>query len=160
MITKPVIVTGCGRSGTHWLGHIMEGVLGPEAATHEPTYYASVTDVAVDARLRFKVDALRRDGHRIVHLVRDGRDVARSLHQWHSTHGRGETFAICCHQWAEAVDIMAGFPVLRLEDLLLPRDPSRQHTLPRWTEWDEATTATFWGICDRQMREMGYSEER
>jgi hypothetical protein len=89
-------------------------------------------------------------------LVRDGRDVVRSLHQWHSTHGKGETFETCCRQWAEAVDLMDGVPTIRLEDLTKPADPSSSYTLPHWREWNEETADTFWRICAHQMEEMGY----
>jgi hypothetical protein len=168
-VTKPVIVTGCGRSGTHWLGNIMEQVLGEGAGAHEPTNYTEISDVVVDSRLRHHV--LSMPDHRIVHLVRDGRDVVRSLHKWYDKHrllanpdGKAvrdteiRRFRRCCREWSVAVDLMHGYPLMRLEDLLKPGDPQTDFTLPHWSEWDENMTTMFWELCGNQMKRMGYDE--
>lgn len=152
---KPVIVTGCGRSGTHWLGGIMERVLGVGVGAFEPRNIGDISDVVVDSRLRVRIDELR--DHRILHLVRDGRDVVRSLHTWYD---RTQSFERCCSHWAGAIDMMAGVPILRLEDLTARADPAASHTLPHWTEWDAKRTDTFWNTCGRTMKEMGYDEKR
>ena len=96
---RPIIVAGCGRSGTHWLGNIMAQILGPEAGAFEPNDPDRITDVVVDSRLRHRIKDF--DGRRIVHLVRDGRDVVRSLDNWQKR--AGTQFQRTCEEWAEAV---------------------------------------------------------
>lgn len=153
---RPVIVTGCGRSGTHWLGNIMLHVHGKGNGAFEPPDYHDIRDVVVDSRMRHHVKALRRDGHRIVHLARDGRDVVRSLHRWY----RGDkSLAFCCNEWANAIDMMQGFPVVRLEDLTTPGDAQPDHLLPHWRYWDEETTLEFWNRCRIQMHRLGYGAD-
>ena len=171
-MNKPVIVTGCGRSGTHWLGHILCEVFGRDAA-FEPFDYLTPKTVVVDSRLRNKVPMLDAKGHKIVHLVRDGRDVVRSLDQWYrsntvggryyndgsfkTTHEIGEVpFDELCHEWRNSVDILADFKTLRIEDLTPHRAKQSTRHLPHWTEWDEAMTEAFWDICGSRMRLMGY----
>jgi hypothetical protein len=154
----------------------MREVLGPEAAAFEPQNYKAVTDVVVDSRLRPIVPDLAAKGHRIIHLVRDGRDVVRSLDQWfrdhawarnnyyessprsHLTTGGVLPFRELCQEWRVSVDIMQDHPAVRLEDLSSSeaKNAQAEKTLPHWTEWDEAMTATFWSICGDQMARMGY----
>ena len=172
---KPLIITGCGRSGTHWLGHVLGAVLGPYAAAWEPSDYGEITDVVVDSKLRHYVQILNHDGHRIVHLVRDGRDVVRSLVQWYSTNGcvrrscLGDdqwlvtdvdkvSFEECCLEWSASVDVMDSYETLRLEDLSTPeaRDSSPEYSIPHWTEWTTDQTDLFWKTCGKQMEKMGY----
>ena len=154
----------------------MTQVLGTPAAIWEPGHYTDAMEVVVDSRCRHNVAEFDRMGHRIVHLVRDGRDVVRSLDRWYqktASNGlnvklgkfrwghlklSGEDFAACCREWAEAVDMMGNHQRLRIEDLSLPevRDAQLDLTMPHWTEWDEDMTATFWQICGEQMKRMGY----
>ena len=175
-MTKPVIVTGCGRSGTHWLGHILKAVLGEDAAAWEPSDHKQPRAVVVDSRLRFQAQDLQAEGHRIVHLVRDGRDVVRSLHKWYQHHNclranydgtmtvttsSGKSvvsFEECCYEWAVAVDLMDRCTIMRIEDLTLPevRDSQAEYSLPHWTGWTAEQTATFWRICGDQMASTGY----
>jgi hypothetical protein len=150
-----VIVSGCGRSGTHLIGHIMEKVFGPEGGGFEPGSPELMGHVAVDSRLRHRIHKFDNEGHRIVHLVRDGRDVVRSLHHWYNG---GRDFGRCCNDWSEAVDMMAGYDVLHLEDLSSAkvRDARSGHNLPHWEDWDPKMTEEFWRICGEQMAKMGY----
>lgn len=156
MPARPVIVTGCGRSGTHWLGGIMAGVFGPEGGAFEPEDYSRLTDVVVDSQLRHKARSIAADGHPVIHLVRDGRDVVRSLRTWY---GHNRDFLGCCNEWREAVNMLRGFPVLRLEDLIKRGDPTKEHSILHWSEWDDDMTRLFWERCGGAMREMGYHEE-
>jgi len=176
-MTKPVIVTGCGRSGTHLVGHIMREVFGFPEAAWEPGNYLDIGEIVVDSRLRHRVKELEANGHRVVHLVRDGRDVVRSLHQWYRMRkwiravGSDDpldgmdandlnNFERCCTEWRDAIDMMNRFPVLHIEDLSKPRvrDASLDYSLPHWTEWGPGLTDTFWRICGDQMRRMEYGE--
>jgi len=174
-MNKPIIVTGCGRSGTHWLGNIMQEVLGADNAAWEPFDHKSVAQVVVDSRLRADIDQIRSDGHEIVHLVRDGRDVARSLYQWYTGNqcvrtnsdgtitntlqGELVPFSECCLEWRDAIDIMGDHRVLRIEDLSTARvkDSQPSFTVPHWTQWNEETTDRYWKLCGSQMRRMGYT---
>ena len=177
-MTNPVIVTGCGRSGTHWLGFLLKRIFGPTGAAFEPPTYTMYEHVVVDSRLRHWAGKLKNDGHRIVHLVRDGREVVRSLDQWYRMHpclftdqngeqflvgdGTAPPFDALCHEWAQAIDKMDGSPILKLEDLTREsvRDSQSKHTLPHWTEWVEEQTETFWEICGTQMEKMGYAQDK
>jgi hypothetical protein len=164
---KPIIVAGCGRSGTHWLGDVMQAVLGKGAAGHEPggqhaDGFMAASEVAVDSRLRHRIDGLHADGHPIVHLVRDGRDVVRSLHTWYARGAIGERHAFweCCDEWNKAIDMMQGHRIVRLEDLIKPRGVSKNpHLMPRWRQWDAARTREFWELCGDRMRSVGYDEK-
>ena len=173
-MTKPVVVTGCGRSGTHWIGRILTRILGPRAAKFEPVNFTDAETVVVDSRLRFDVEALERAGHRVIHLVRDGRDVVRSLDQWYRDNGwtrrdndvrvldglagKAVPFESLCVEWAHAIELMGGCEPLRIEDLSLPgeRNKTDNYTLPHWTEWDAKMTETFWWSCGDHMKRMGY----
>jgi len=168
MTDRPVIVTGCGRSGTHLIGHIMAQVFGEGAGAFEPPDHRKIETVVVDSRLRRQIKDIERDGHRIVHLVRDGRDVVRSLHRWYGYPGYEDTepsakranFARLCNEWSEAVSMMEGYPIFRLEDLASKkvRDSNVGHNLPHWREWDDELTHDFWCICGDGMRKMGYEK--
>jgi hypothetical protein len=167
MSSRPVIVAGCGRSGSHLIGHIMAKVFGPEGAAFEPADYHNHTDVVVDSRLRRKIKEIEADGHRIVHLVRDGRDVVRSLIRWYGDFPDRDRFHADnvfrqrCAEWRDAVDQMMGYDILHLEDLNSPevRDQRSGHKLPHWTEWDDDLTRLFWNECGAQMEAMGYKRE-
>lgn len=150
---KPIIVTGCGRSGTHWLGAIMEAVHGVGAGGFEPTEITDLSEVVVDSRIRKRALDLANQGHRVVHLARDGRDVARSIHRFFAG---TRSFEACCEEWAAAVDMMANLPVMRLEDLVKPGDPSGEHLIPHWTEWSDERNRIFWSRAARQMEALGY----
>jgi hypothetical protein len=164
--TRPIIVAGCGRSGTHWLGGIIEQVLGPGVGAWEPGDYRDVSDVVVDSRLRHRIKDFDEAGHPIVHLVRDGRDVVRSLYTWYSrSRGPGEKpiteadglFKKCCGEWADAIDKMYGYRRVRLEDLnATDRDTASHHAIPHHTEWSNAQREMFWHICAHAMKLHGY----
>lgn len=149
---KPTIVTGHGRSGTHWLAHVLDPFVG---AVHEPENYEAVGDsgVVVDCRLRRRRAQLEREGYRIMHLIRDGRDVVRSTFSFY--HGR-HSFEYTCEEWAAAVDMCRELPTVRLKDLLGHQDQTQRHFLPHWTEWTAEQTDTFWRICGEQMERHGY----
>lgn len=148
-MTPPLIITGHGRSGTHWLayllGHFFE-------AAHEPERTEG-KDVVVDCRLRNQIPQLLATGHRVVHLIRDGREVVRSTHTFYQ--GR-KSFREACEDWATAVDQCKGLEAVRLKDLARPAATSRVHILPHWAEWSEEETRIFWDICGEQMERHGY----
>jgi hypothetical protein len=133
----------------------MQAVHGESAAfePHDPLAYG----VVVDSRLRRRLGELQQ--HRVVHLVRDGRDVVRSLYAWHVRAGRRvETlFEYCCREWADAVDVMRPYPAIRLEDLTQRADPTIHHPLPDWRSWDIQQRAMFESYCGRAMRRHGYA---
>ena len=171
---KPVVVTGCGRSGTHWLANVLTHVFGPQEVAFEPVEYQNYSGVVVDSRLRWHMDHIQLGSRRIVHLVRDGRDVVRSLHKWYRNNhhwersrflgtgrmssGAGDTvsFEECCGEWAHAIEIMGTRRVMRLEDLTTPQNAQTKHTLPHYSEWDDELTEIFWDICGEHMKRMGY----
>ena len=142
------IVTGHGRSGTHWLasvlGHFMD-------ARHEPACQTGA-DVVVDCRAWRQREQYEAEGKRVVHLVRDGRDVVRSTHTYHG----GGSFNVACNEWAAAVDGCEGLETLRLEDLTRPAAKSSAYFLPHWADWPDDMTDEFWRICGDQMRRHGY----
>jgi len=146
---KPTIVTGSGRSGTHWLAHVLNYFMD---ARHEPEGY-DAGEIIVDCRARKKRKDLERDGHKLIHLVRDGRDVVRSAHTfWDGSY----TFEEMCREWAQAVDQCAGMKTIRLRDIARPQASTSRYLLPHWSLWDEQMTDTFWRICGEQMRRHGY----
>ena len=156
------------------MANIMENVLGYGAAAHEPPEIQDASDVVVDPRLRMRANDLADRGHRIVHLVRDGRDVVRSLDQWYRANtcvrpiSTGEViftgrsvdvpFAEICIEWRHAVNVMSGHHTMRVEDMASPeaKDQAGKYTLPHWTEWSPEMTDTFWSICGKEMDLMGY----
>ncbi len=145
------IVTGHGRSGTHWLasvlGHFMD-------ARHEPSDQTGA-DVVVDCRAWRQRAEYEAAGQRIIHLVRDGREVIRSRHTFN---GGLETFQRICEEWAEAVDACAGLETLRLEDLTKPAAKSPGFFMAHYSEWPIEWTELFWLICGEQMRRHGYEQ--
>jgi hypothetical protein len=147
-MTPPLIVTGHGRSGTHWLAYLLSHFVD---ARHEPDQVEG--DVVVDCRLVGRVPELVNAGHRVMHLVRDGRDVVRSTDAFY--HGRN-SFQFLCELWAETVDRCQGLPALRLEDLTLRSASTRRYLMPHWSEWEGEHTETFWRVCGEQMRRHGY----
>ena len=144
---KPIIVTGSGRSGTHWLAGVLSHFMD---ARHESDEL--VGDIVVSCRLNQRVQELR-GGHRVIHLIRDGRDVVRSQD---TAYGGRRPFATTCQVWADIIDGCGDVEAVRLEDLTRPADASGRHLLPHWTEWGTDHTETFWRICGDQMRRHGY----
>ena len=148
MNRKPLIVTGHGRSGTHWLAYLMSHFFD---AYHEPEQIQG--DIVVDCRLRSQAATLQRSGHRVMHLVRDGREVVRSTDAFYK--GRHD-FAFTCEMWADAVNLCRDFEFVRLEDIIRKAAYTQHYTLPHWTDWTEEQTETFWRICGEGMARHGY----
>lgn len=143
------VVTGHGRSGTHWLAHILSHFM---VAEHEPAKLDGL-DVSVDCRQWNRVPELREAGHRVVHLVRDGRDVIRSTDRFY----RGSyPFEELCKRWALAVDACMGLETVRFEDLTRPASASDGYQMAHWRDWPPEWHATFWDICGEAMRRHGY----
>ncbi len=143
-----LIVTGSGRSGTHWLAHVLGHFV---EAYHEPGH--SRGDVIVDCRRVNDISDLVRNGYRMMHLIRDGRDVVRS--QYEASSGR-KPFEVVCETWAGVIDVCSDLPAVRLEDLLAKQATYPSHRLPHWTDWPDDMTETFWRVCGEQMRRHGY----
>jgi hypothetical protein len=150
---RPVLVTGHGRSGTHWLA----GVLGHFVPTvHEPVDFPGdniyTQDIVVDCRLSRSMPELAQN-YRVVHLVRDGREVVRSAFEFYQG---GQKFEDLCEGWASTVDVCRGVPYVRLRDLLKPVAVSHGYRLSHWKEWPADLTDKFWRICGKQMDHYGY----
>ena len=148
---EPTIVTGHGRSGTHWLAHVLNHFVD---AQHEPVDYRVGGDIVVDCRLQYRVDELLKQGYRVMHLVRDGRDVVRSTDEFYKG---AYPFDQLCGMWAMAVDNCKGLEVIKVEDITRPRDPSQGHRMSHWRDWPKDMTETFWDICGEGMRRHGYN---
>ncbi len=148
-MNTPTIVTGHGRSGTHWLARLLGHFID---ARHEPSTQTGA-DVVVDCRAWRQREIYEREGRRLIHLVRDGRDVIRSTHTYQ---GGLDPFDRLCRDWTAAVDGCAGLETLRLEDLVSPVAKSSGYFMPHWSEWPPETTDTFWRICGDQMDRHGY----
>jgi hypothetical protein len=149
-VTPPLIVTGHGRSGTHWLAHVLGQFVD---ARHEPPDYRD-GEIVVDCRLHDRIPRLQAEGHNVVHLVRDGRDAVRSKHEFHE--GR-QSFESCCDDWALVTGRCADVRAVRLEDLTAKQAASRGYRLSHWREWPADYTETFWRICGDGMRRHGYT---
>lgn len=147
----PLIVTGHGRSGTHWLTHVLGHFFD---ARHEPSD-SNGADVVVDCRLHRQVEQIR-DSHRVIHLVRDGREVVRSTHEFYK--GR-MSFEDACESWAAAVEACKGLEAVRLEDLIQKQADSHGYRLSHWREWPDSFTEAFWKICGEGMERHGYTRE-
>ena len=145
-----LVVTGSGRSGTHWLAHVLGHFI---EASHEPTEIAG--DVVVDCRQAQHLPEIA-ESQRCMQLIRDGRDVCRS--QFTAYAGR-RPWATICRDWARIVAACddAGLRTVRLEDLLLRQDPSKAHIMPAHPEWSAETKATFWAECGEVMARHGYA---
>lgn len=144
-------MTGSGRSGTHWLTSVLRHFVD---ARHEPEDYRLGGQVIVDCRLRTKAPQLAREGYRLLHLVRDGRDVVRSSDTfWEGSHD----FESLCRDWASAIELCDGLETIRLKDLIAKQAASDGYRMPHWTEWTDEQTATFWRICGDGMRAHGYA---
>ena len=146
-----IIVTGHGRSGTHWLASVLAHFMD---ARHEPDGQTGA-DVVVDCRAWRQREQYEAAGQRMIHLVRDGRNVIRSRHTFN---GGLESFDRICREWSEAVDGCDGLETLRLEDLTKPAAASTGHFITHWTEWPDEMTDEFWHLCGDQMRRHGYEQ--
>ena len=147
MSEGPLIVTGSGRSGTHWLAHVLGHFV---EAYHEPGHTRG--DVIVDCRRVNEMPGIL-SRHRMMHLIRDGRDVVRS--QYEASSGR-KSFEAVCETWASVINVCGDLTTVRLEDLLAKQATYPSHRLSHWTEWDDDMTETFWRVCGEQMRRHGY----
>ncbi len=146
------VVTGHGRSGTTWLASVLDPIVG---AVHEPENYEDFGGrVVVDCRLRYRRRQLEREGYRLVHLVRDGRDVVRSTYSFYDGQ---RPFEEVCRGWADAVDACEGLPTVRLEDVTAPLNAAVVHRMPHWAEWDSEHVDTFERVCGGQLRRHGYA---
>ena len=144
-----LVVTGSGRSGTHWLAHVLGQFID---ARHEPAEIGG--DVTVCCRQATRLERIARQ-YRTMQLVRDGRDVCRS--QFTAFGGRRDWERIC-RTWADVVTRCDdhGLRSVRLEDLLARQDASGAHLLPHWSEWSDEHTETFWMHCGDVMQRHGY----
>ena len=151
---RKVVVTGHGRSGTHWLAHVMGQFID---ASHEPADYKEGGDVVVDCRLWRRIPELQREGYKLVHLIRDGRAVVRSTHAFY---GGSYDFRHCCLEWRDAVNACRELPTVRLKDLLAKQAPTQEYLIPHWKEWTPDMHGEFWSICGEAMRRHGYEDDR
>lgn len=182
----PVIVMGCMHSGTSWLAQTVDRIDGwhghHELGKNARKQLIESKDLGrhfeVDSRLVEHIPKLRRvyPEARLVHLIRDGRKVVRSL-----MNGVGMTFELACEWWVNAVQKCdaESLPTVRLEDLLagpgafnrlgiaIPEDvwrdavanpvnATKEHKLPPHEEWTDEQTETFWRICGDVMGRHGY----
>lgn len=141
--------------------------------------------VEVNSHLRKRVAEIERvyPDADIIHLVRDGRDVVRSL----LTRKPKTGFIGACKIWRDANDMLLDhdLPLARIEDLSDDFDafanlvktfdgaPDRmawgvlkdtkinrtgQYLCPHWSEWEGYYTDTFWEIAGEIMTECGYDQ--
>ena len=162
-----------------------------------------------NSNLRFHAEALKLTipKVKIIHVVRDGRDVVRSvmamnhytngatghynlipnkddplLREWHGL----SRFDKICWIWLNAnervrelADVTLMFEKLISdynyfyenmleylgieipesrwnEEVRKPKNITRRHSLPHWTEWEDELTKRFWRICKEEMYRYGY----
>ncbi len=151
-------------------------------------------------------------GCQLLHLVRDGRDVVRSMMSrakyspYRNLLPGFNPSPSCSDPWAETWDELTRFEkicwtwqdrnrriarvvnnAVRLEELCSsypyfrenvesylglqigkksweqavtrPRNVTRRHDLPHWSEWSPERVAKFQAICGETMTEMGYGDE-
>ena len=42
------------------------------------------------------------------------------------------------------------------EEVHKPKNITKKHSMPQWTEWEDELTRKFWGICKNEMYRYGY----
>ena len=190
---NPSFILGTGRSGTLWLATALRKAAGLDAR-HESLHQwdGTLPFGEVEVNSFFWADSLlireRLPGVRLVHLVRDGRDVVRSAM---SRPRPGRTFLKMCRLWAIRNDhlrqMVGKVQCYRLEDLTsdyavfavlasyLGGRPNRlawsevraqrinatedgEHLWPPYKRWAEAERKVFWDICGPGMELYGYDE--
>jgi len=185
-------VLGMGRSGTMWTATALREAAGLDAV-HEtsPDYFDIdpanlIGKVEVNSFLWNRIKWIEEcfEDPRIVHLVRDGRDVVRSVL---SRPKPGRTLGSVARHWNERNNFLRGivFPSqrFRFEDLLADfstferlaaifggmaerkawemvrerKINARENlTAPHWTEWDRDSIDEFDMIAGKEMRAYGY----
>jgi Sulfotransferase family len=162
-----------------------------------------------NSNLRFHAKALKSTipNVKIIHVVRDGRDVVRSIMaqkhylndekghyniipasddplftEWHGL----SRFEKICWLWADANRKVCEFAdkTLNFEKLIgdysyfkenivdylgieisedcwkgevnRPKNITKKHSMPHWTEWEDEVTNMFWRICKDEMYHYGY----
>jgi len=162
-----------------------------------------------NSNLRFHAEALKLTipNVKIIHVVRDGRDVVRSimakkhylngakghynlipnaddplLREWHGL----SRFEKICWLWLNANERVREFADVTLmferlicdynyfyeniveylgieipesrwkKEISKPRNITKKHSIPHWTEWEDELTRKFWRICKNEMSRYGY----
>jgi Sulfotransferase family len=162
-----------------------------------------------NSNLRFHAKALKSTipNVKIIHVVRDGRDVVRSIMaqkhylngekghynimpasddplftEWHGL----SRFEKICWLWADANRKVCEFAdkILNFEKLIgdysyfkenivdylgieisedcwkgevnRPKNITKKHSMPHWTEWEDEIKKKFWRICKDEMYRYGY----
>lgn len=184
-------VTGCGRSGSMWLAQALHEAAGLDAG-HEtwPGWEDGVQWPAVEVNTYLWADVLDIKAaypkSHVFHLVRDGRDVVRSLldrpqHDY--------SVRTACRIWAGRVGVLkARVPcrdTYRLETILgdwrrfhelaqrlgagavshdawnalrvRPVNATEQPSRP-FAAWPHRDRNVFWTICGEMMQKLGYTE--
>lgn len=184
------IVLAMGRSGTMWVAAAL-AESGSLDARHESSEswvdWGSWGEVEVNSFLWNDVDEIRRvfPGMPIIHLVRDGRDVVRSVM---NRPRPGRTLEQACKMWCirnatirKAIhkrdrfrleDLTKDFTVFsrlanRLGSPYVRRwawdrlvgekvNQNKQTEWPRFKDWSAKNRDIFWQICREEMRQYGY----
>jgi len=194
MTRHPAFVLAMGRSGTLWLARTLRETAGLDARHESTEMCRDMTNlpmgaVEVNSFLWDCVPFIRKrwSNHVVlVHLVRDGRNVVRSMM---GRYRRGRTFEGCCEEWAKRNRLLAdeipGHQRFRLEDLTSNwseyrrlvrlvgggRSPDAtlweqlrkrrdnatdRHMVAPYRHWPPQFQREFKRICAKQMRRMGY----
>jgi hypothetical protein len=180
-------IIGHGRSGSLWLatvlkeatdlevrhesmGHeLTQGFAGVEVNSHLWNHHIEIRKLFPEARL--------------IHLVRDGRLVVRSI----MTRRPSWTFSEACTHWVTrttpSLHLISDDYRFRLEDLTTDFLEFRclgfacqaktlnfkvwerlrgevinhkKHAFPAYPNWDRKARTIFWGICGKTMKRLGY----
>lgn len=184
-------IVATGRSGTKWAATALRQCCHLDAR-HESMRYEPGRDfggVEVNGNLWRQTQTLRRrfPEAAIVHQVRDGRDVVRSILSCGDAMG---SFERACRRWASRnLELAFHIPSadrFRLEDLTTDfltfstmamllgaesvswrawdrirgqRINSRQRRFPAYADWSPDQRAYFWQVCGELMDVLGYPNE-
>ncbi len=186
----PHFVLAMGRSGTMWLAAALREAASLDAR-HEsvdcwerslwPFGEVEVNSIIWDASREIR--AMAPDA-KLVHLVRDGRDVVRSVL---SRPRPGRTLRVACEMWRDRNvhlrEMIGPDQCYRMEDLVKYQKPfnrmaiylgghpnrkawkdirkkrinaSERYIWPPFDSWRKRQKAIFWKICGPEMEAYGY----
>ena len=185
-------ILGHGRSGTMWVAKALRACTDLDAR-HESMRKELGPDfggVESNGNLcRFaKQIPEAYPGARVIHQVRDGRDVVRSVMT--KKERKGRTLRQACERWVlinqrlmvdigqcnryrleDLISIQGSFETLALslrawsfngqaweEVRIRPMNQSRVHTFPPYEDWKPEEQEMFWEICGETMGRLGYAD--
>jgi hypothetical protein len=161
-----------GRSGTMWVASALRACTDLDAR-HESMGHDFGPDFGgVESNGNFWARAREipelYPGAVVIHQVRDGRDVVRSVMTRKQRTGR--TLEQACIRWVRRNEQLAADLryLFKLEKLLSCWDAIRgrvvngspAHTFPAYEDWTFQEQYLFWQICGPTMEKMGYGARR